>query len=260
MPRRLARSRSGQRKGRHAERAGEVVETGQQRRHADELHVPGDVQAARDHPVEPAPREPRRIGTNAVHGIDDVLGQRVRPVVLPRRCARREAHLALSTERAASGSARLRRDRDPLLPRPPRPRRAQVVEEEAVCRHEVLADRDWRAPVVELVRVSLPRLASAIYRTAGAEKAGRRPRRDTPVLPRCKTQPCSAREPIARLPPANPRPARVSRSPLATRHDRASRRCKVRSPPGTPPTTRKKHLRLEKFFRKPIDAFAAADI
>src|SRR5207244_10100246 len=83
---------------------------------------------------------------------------------------------------------------------------------------------------------------------------------NTPVLPGCKTQPCSAREPIARLPPANPRRARVSRSPLATRHDRASRRCKVRSPPGTPPTTRKKHLRLEKFFRKPIDAFAAADI
>src|SRR5207237_2668588 len=148
------------------------------RRHADELHVPGAVQAARDHPVEPAPREPRRIGANAVHGIDDVLGQRVRPIVLPRRRARREARLTLSTERAASGSARLRRDRDPLLPRPPRPRRAQVVEEEAVCRHEVLADRDWRAPVVELVRVSLPRLASAIYRTAGAETAGRRPRRE----------------------------------------------------------------------------------
>src|SRR5439155_22662959 len=106
---------------------------------------------------------------------------------------------------AARGPARLPGNRDPLRPRPPRPWRAEVVQEEALRLHEILTDRGWRAAVVDLVR------ALRIHRTMTREKMG-----DVGCCPRARRRGSGAQV-LARHEWSEVRVPRGFRGPLSQR-------------------------------------------
>ena len=88
VPGRFPRQRLGQREGLDPERARKVVETRDDGRHADHLHVEAHVQPPGDHAVEPGLREPGRIGADPMDGVDDVLPKLAVGVVASRDRAR----------------------------------------------------------------------------------------------------------------------------------------------------------------------------
>jgi len=112
--------------------------------------------------------------------MDDVhsaRGQGSQRVVHPLDMGRRESRLAPCAQTTARCVARLSRDGDTLRAAPPRPRRADVLEETAMCFTQILADGNARrGGVVSRHRCRWRTLAGSISAariTSGARTARR---------------------------------------------------------------------------------------